>query len=105
MRIAGGVLLIICSIVMLIAGVDILQKNPWAVLFGANQPFTIGLIALILAVLAVVGAVFAIMGKHIKYAIGGAVCAVASTFVGLYPMVIFSIPALIFILYQHRAFE
>lgn len=104
LRIAGGVLLIICGVITFILGILVAVGGGVLVFYGTGLVLAFGIVALILGLLAIVGGSFACAGRNYSLALTGAICEMLSPIFVLWPMFFLAIIPLIFIAVSRKAF-
>ncbi|UCB42123.1 MAG: zinc ribbon domain-containing protein [Dehalococcoidales bacterium] len=104
LRIAGGVLLIICGVITFILGILVAAGGGVLLYYGGGMVLVFGIIATILGLIAIVGGAFACSGKNFGLALAGAICEILSPIFVLWPMFFIAILPLIFIAVSRKAF-
>jgi len=104
LRIAGGVLLILCGVVTFVLGILTAVGGGVLLYYGTGLLVVFGVVATILGLLAIVGGSFACAGRNYGLALTGAICEMLSPIFVLWPMFFIAILPLIFIALSRKAF-
>jgi hypothetical protein len=104
LRIAGGVLLILCGVITFILGILVAVGGGIMVYYGTGLVIIFGVVATILGLLGILGGAFACAGKNYGMALTGAICEMLSPIFVLWPMFFIALIPLIFIAVSRKAF-
>ena len=104
LRIAGGVLLIICGAITFILGILTAIGGGVLLYYGTGLLIVFGVVATILGLMGILGGAFACAGKNWGLALTGAICEMLSPIFVLWPMFFIAILPLIFISVSRKAF-
>ena len=78
LRIAGGVLLLLCGVITFILGIVTAVGGGILAYYGSGVIVVFGVIGVILALVAILGGAFACAGKNYGLALAGAICEMLS---------------------------
>lgn len=105
LRIAGGVLLILCGVITFILGIMVAVGGGILIYYGTSLVLVFGVVAIILGLLAILGGAFACAGRNYGFALTGAICEMISPIFVLWPMFFIALLPLIFIAVSRKAFS